>query len=109
MSFHSVQTPQTGRAQVWYHGRCGSLSSSWAFSSMVDEFHAVRFMEKKLTCDPLVERKQKLPGRPRGHDKLCNLMAMRVQVPPSRCWSDSISPRSATGPQGPEAGRNGGA
>src|SRR5262245_43063990 len=25
----------------WYHGRCGSLSSSWAFSSMVDEFYAV--------------------------------------------------------------------
>jgi hypothetical protein len=65
--------------------------------------------EKKLTCDPLVERKQKLPGRPRGHEEPCNFMAMRVQVPPSRCRSDSISPRSATGPQGPEAGRNGGA
>ena len=22
-SFHSVQTPHTGRAQVWYHRRCG--------------------------------------------------------------------------------------
>src|SRR5215467_6791833 len=34
---------------------------------------------------------------------------MRVQVPPSRCRSDSVSPRSATGPQRSEAGINGGA
>src|SRR5216683_6130575 len=65
-------------------------------------------MEKKLTCDPLVERKQKLPGRPRGNES-CNSISMRVQAPPSRCRSDSVSPRSATGPQGAEAGINGGA
>jgi hypothetical protein len=34
--------------------------------------------------------------------------SMRVQIPPSRCRSDSISPRPATGPQRLEAGRNGG-
>ncbi len=28
-SFHSVQRPQTGLAQVCYHDRCGSLSLSW--------------------------------------------------------------------------------
>jgi len=39
----------------------------------------------------------------------CNSVAMRVEAPPSRCRSDSISPRSATGPQGSEAGINGGA
>ena len=33
---------------------------------------------------------------------------MRVQIPPSRCRSDSISPRPATGPQRSEAGINGG-
>jgi hypothetical protein len=65
-------------------------------------------MEKTRTCDPLVERKQQLPGRPRGKNNPCNSMSMRVQAPPSRCRSDSVSPRSATGPQGPEAGRHGG-
>jgi hypothetical protein len=34
---------------------------------------------------------------------------MRVQIPPSRCRSDSIAPRLATGPQRLEAGLNGGA
>lgn len=33
---------------------------------------------------------------------------MRVQLPPSRCRSDSIAPRLATGPQRLEAGLNGG-
>src|SRR2546427_5419564 len=33
---------------------------------------------------------------------------MRVQIPPSRCRSDSLSPRPATGPQRSEAGINGG-
>jgi hypothetical protein len=31
-----------------------------------------------------------------------------VQIPPSRCRSDSVSPRPATGPQRSEAGINGG-
>ena len=39
----------------------------------------------------------------------CNSVAMRVKGPPSKCRSDSVSPRSATGPQGSEAGINGGA
>src|SRR5262249_25472995 len=39
----------------------------------------------------------------------CNSVAMRVQGPPSKCKSDSVSPRSATGSQGSEAGINGGA
>src|SRR5215510_5366901 len=34
---------------------------------------------------------------------------MRVKGPPSKCRSDSVSPRSVTGPQGSEAGINGGA
>ena len=34
--------------------------------------------------------------------------SMRVQVPPSRCRSESISPRLETGPQRSEAGINGG-
>ena len=34
---------------------------------------------------------------------------MRVQIPPSRCRSDSIAPKLATGPQRLEAGLNGGA
>ena len=34
---------------------------------------------------------------------------MRVQILPSRCRSDSIAPRPATGPQRLEAGLNGGA
>jgi tetratricopeptide (TPR) repeat protein len=45
---------------VWYHGRCGALSSSWAFSSRVDEFHAVLFLEKKRTnSDPFMESTSK--------------------------------------------------
>ena len=39
---------------------------------------------------------------------LVTQFAMRVQIPPSRCRSDSISPRPATGPQRSEAGINGG-
>src|SRR4030095_891029 len=39
----------------------------------------------------------------------CNSVSMRVEAPPSRCRSDSVSPRSATGPQRSEAGINGGA
>ena len=34
---------------------------------------------------------------------------MKVQILPSRCRSDSIAPRPATGPQRLEAGLNGGA
>ena len=45
---------------MWYHGRCGALSSSWAFSSMVDAFHAVLFLEKKLTnSGPFMESTSK--------------------------------------------------
>ena len=33
---------------------------------------------------------------------------MRVEVPPSRCKSDSVSPSPETGPQGAAAGINGG-
>src|SRR5206468_9235560 len=39
---------------------------------------------------------------------LVTQFSMRVQVPPSRCRSDSISPRPATGPQRSAAGINGG-
>src|SRR5262249_54506927 len=39
---------------------------------------------------------------------LVTQLSMRVQVPPSRCRSASISPRPATGPQRSEAGINGG-
>ncbi len=63
-------------------------------------------------CDPLVERKLWLPGRPRVKDEPFNLVTqlfMRVQAPLSRCRSESVSPRSATGSQRSEAGINGGA
>src|SRR6266511_2872739 len=59
-------------------------------------------------CDPLVERKRTLPGRPRGHDEPCNSACMKGQVLPSRCRSASLSPRPATGSQRYEAGSNGG-
>jgi len=36
-------------AQVWYHGYCRSLSSSWVVSSLVDECQAVLLMVKELT------------------------------------------------------------
>ena len=39
---------------------------------------------------------------------LVTQLSMRVQAPPSRCRSDSVSPSLATGPQGAEAGINGG-
>jgi hypothetical protein len=39
---------------------------------------------------------------------LVTQFSMRVQVPPSTCRSDSISPRPTTGSQRPEAGINGG-
>ena len=39
---------------------------------------------------------------------LVTQFSMRVQIPPSRCRSDSVSPRPATGPQRSEAGINGG-
>jgi hypothetical protein len=39
---------------------------------------------------------------------LVTQLAMRVQIPPSRCKSESVSPRPATGSQGTEAGINGG-
>src|SRR5262249_29620412 len=40
---------------------------------------------------------------------LVTQFSMRVQIPPSRCRSDSVSPRPTTGPQRSEAGINGGA
>ena len=39
---------------------------------------------------------------------LVTQFSIRVQIPPSRCRSDSITPRLATGPQRSEAGLNGG-
>jgi hypothetical protein len=39
---------------------------------------------------------------------LVTQLSMRVEVPPSRCRSDSITPRLATGSQESEAGLNGG-
>jgi hypothetical protein len=39
---------------------------------------------------------------------LVTQLSMRVQAPPSKCRSDSISPSLATGPQGAAAGINGG-
>src|SRR5262245_63436013 len=39
---------------------------------------------------------------------LVTQFSMRVQIPPSRCRSDSISPRPATGPQRSAAGISGG-
>src|SRR5262249_15213447 len=41
-------------------------------------------------------------------NNLATQFTMRVRIPPSRCRSDSVSPRPATGPQRPEAGINGG-
>jgi hypothetical protein len=39
---------------------------------------------------------------------LVTQLSMRVQAPPSKCRSDSVSPRSATGSQRSGAGINGG-
>jgi hypothetical protein len=56
-----------------------------------------------------VGSKRALTLRQAARRQPCNSVSMRVEVPPSGCRSDSISPRSATGPQRPEAGVNGGA
>jgi hypothetical protein len=61
-----------------------------------------------LPCDPLIERGVISSGRSQSQ-RLCNSVSMRVQIPPSRCRSESISPSPATGPQRSEAGINGGA
>jgi MarR family len=56
-------------------------------------------------------RWSKEDGGPREDRKATGFVtqfSMRVQAPPSRCRSDSVSPRPATGPQRPEAGINGG-
>ena len=39
---------------------------------------------------------------------LVTQLSMRVQAPPSKCRSDNVSPSPTTGPQGAEAGINGG-
>jgi hypothetical protein len=52
---HNHLLLQLKRALPWE-----ALWSSWAFSSVMRRFKVI---EKKLTCGPLVERKQKLPGR----------------------------------------------
>ena len=60
-----------------------------------------------VTCDPLVEREPLLSGKPQGVS-LATQLFMRVEVPPSKCRSDSVSPSPATGPQRAEAGIKGG-
>jgi hypothetical protein len=64
-------------------------------------------MLKWVSCDPLAEREPSLSGKPQGMNLVTQLF-MRVQIPPSWCRSDSISPRSATAPQGSGAGIKGG-
>src|SRR5215831_690959 len=58
---------------------------------------AIRWLKENLVLGQTARRRS------------CNSVAMRVKGPPSRCRSDSVSPSSATGPQGAEAGINGGA
>ncbi len=65
-------------------------------------------MPFEFPCDPLIERGLLSSGRSQSQ-RLCNSVSMRVQVPPSRCRSARVSPRSATGPHRPEAGRKSGA
>ena len=60
-------------------------------------FRAIRWLKERLCSQ--VSRK--------AHSLVTQFL-MRVQVPPSRCRSDSISPRPATGPQRFAAGINGG-
>jgi hypothetical protein len=61
-----------------------------------------------IPCDPLIERGLMSSGKSQSQ-RLCNSVSMRVEVPPSRCRSDSVSPRPATGPQRFEAGIKSGA
>jgi hypothetical protein len=61
-----------------------------------------------MPCDPLIERGLMSSGKSQSQ-RLCNSVSMRVEVPPSRCRSDSVSPRPATGPQRFEAGIKSGA
>jgi hypothetical protein len=65
-------------------------------------------MLKWVSCDPLAEREPRLSGKPQDVS-LVTQFTMRVQAPPFKCRSDSISPRPMTGPQRSEAGVNGGA
>src|SRR5215467_7065210 len=66
-----------------------------------------RWMLKCVSCDPLAERELWLSGKPQGSN-LVTQFIMRVEGPPSWCRSDSLSPRSATGPQRSGAGIKGG-
>jgi hypothetical protein len=93
-----------GASSVSSTGWCSARSkpSSRCYQRVVG-----RSTQRSLKCDPLVERGLRSSGRPYSQ-KLCNSVSMRVQVPPSRCRSDSISPRPATGPQRFEAGIHGG-
>jgi len=68
----------------------------------------VGFIPHGRKCDPLIERGLRFSGRSQSQSFVTQF-AMRVQAPPSRCRSDSVSPRPATGPQRSEAGINGGA
>ena len=79
-------------------GRFQRLCSRGSYAKMPFEF----------PCDPLIERGRMSSGRSQSQ-RLCNSVSMRVQAPPSRCRSASVSPGSATGPQWPEAGIKSGA
>ena len=76
--------------------------------SLRDPQDTVGLTPHRCKCDPLVERE--LGSRVDREVKinLVTQLSMRVQVPPSRCRSDSVSPRPATGSQRSEAGINGG-
>lgn len=64
-------------------------------------------MPQTISCDPLVERKPWLPGRPQDAAAPCHSLFMRVEDPSLTCRGDSVSPNPALGSQQVAAGRNG--
>src|SRR5919108_1759877 len=65
-------------------------------------------MLKCVSCDPLAERESRLSGTPQD-GSLVTQCTMRVQAPPCKGRSDSLSPSPVTGPQRAAAGVHGGA
>jgi transposase-like protein len=79
----------TGRAQVWYHSRCGALVASWAFSSRVAACPNGLVREKKQTNHgPVLESTSThclypLPGA-RGRDFRADRKQVRCDAPSQR-------------------------
>ena len=106
------RTGRAGRPQAWAPAGAGWQGVGLQpVASPTPRVHSSRdcgTIAFAIPCDPLIERGLMSSGKSQSQ-RLCNSVSMRVEAPPSRCRSDSVSPGSATGPQGSEAGINGGA